>query len=344
MLTFVVGDTLPDGTVEIAAGETRSWTAEYAPHSHSTSENDISAAVTFSEYMTGETHSSTAQLTIVKLTLQPQVTREGYENRHLVGVRECINCYADPHVGQWGETGGGELAIRLGVQNYTCPLVSDGSMLYYSFGGSRYDFNLTVVEPSAIVGVPQFAYDFGIVTNHAGGAGMRLQLHVLPDTVSFEGIAMEEVPSMEGTHQGYFSNVVFQSVWYHTTGMGAGKWNRVRPGNICSNDKACMGEELPRVLQNGDVTFDLSEGVWMDGTLVWNITWGWSERESCEGDPPVKEMTTPYNQTFTFAADGTLSISKFQHAVSRGTNNVIRLDGVVQEPNKLRQWGSVNDD
>ena len=105
-----------------------------------------------------------------------------------------------------------------------------------------------------------------------------------------------------------------------------------------------MGEELPRVLHNGDVTFDLSAGVWIDGVLEWNITWGWSERESCEGDPPAKEMTTPYNQTFTFAVDGTLAISKFQHAVSRGTNNVIRLDGVVQDQSQLQQWGSANDD
>ena len=155
-----------------------------------------------------------------------------YENRHLVGVREIVNCYAYPHVGQWGETGGGELVFRLGVQNYTCPLVSDGSMLFYSLGGSRHDFGLTIVEPSAIVGEPQFAYNFGVATNRTGGAGMRLQLYVLPDTVSFEGIAMEEVPS----------------------------------------------------------------------------------------------------------------VSKFQHAVSRGTNNVIRLDGIVQEQSQLQQWGSVNDD
>ena len=47
---------------------------------------------------------------------------------------------------------------------------------------------------------------------------------------------------------------------------------------------------------------------------------------------------------FAFAGDGTLSISKFQHAVSRGTNNVVRLDGVVQDPGQLRQWGDDNDD
>ena len=167
-LLHVAGDTLPNGTVEVSAGETRTWLAVYAPLEHSLSENDVSAVVTFNEYMTGETHSSTAQLTVVELKLEPQATKEGCENRHLVGVREIVNCYAHPHVGQWGETGGGELVFRLGVHNYTCPLVSDGSMLYYSCDGSRYDFDLTIVEPSAIVGVPQFAYNFGVATNHAG--------------------------------------------------------------------------------------------------------------------------------------------------------------------------------
>ena len=40
-------------------------------------------------------------------------------------------------------------------------------------------------------------------------------------------------------------------------------------------------------------------------------------------------MTTPYNQTFTFDEYGTLTVSKFQNTVSRGTNNVIRLNGDI---------------
>ena len=330
MLTFVVGDTLPDGTVEIAAGETRSWTAEYSPHSHSTSENDISAAVTFSEYMTGETHSSTAQLTIVKLTLQPQVTREGYENRHLVGVRECINCYADPHVGQWGETGGGEYRSDRGYTGfYKCPLTADGSVLYYTVGGSRYDFDLVVVEPSGIVARLPVARDFGIATNHAGGVGMNLEVFVQPETVSFSGIAMEEIPSTTGIHEGYFTNTYFESEWYHTEARGAGKWKNIWPDNLWDTDHAWFAAELPRELPNGEMIFDLSYGTWTNGTIVWNITWGWNEMNTPKGEPPVKSITTPYNQTFTFTEDGLLMVSKFQHSVSRGTNGVMRLNGNI---------------
>ncbi|MBR4258676.1 MAG: hypothetical protein IKQ17_06580, partial [Kiritimatiellae bacterium] len=337
-LSFVGGDALPDGTVEIAAGETRSWTAEYAPLSHSASENDISAAATFTEYLSGDNMSSTAQLTVVELVLQPQVTREGCENRHLVGVREIVNCYAHPDVGQWGETGGGELVFRLGVQNYTCPLVSDGSILYYSFCGLRYDFNLTIIEPTAIVAKLPVAKDFGIATNHAGGAGMNLEIFVQPETVSFSGIAMEEIPSTTGIHEDYFSNIYFESEWYHTEARGAGKWINIKASNLWDTDHAWFAGELPRVLPNGEVTFDMTYGTWTNGTMVWNISWGWADHGAEDGiTAPVKSISTPYNQTFTFTEDGTLTVSKFQHSVSRGTNGVIRLDGNAVQGDMVTQ-------
>jgi len=42
-------------------------------------------------------------------------------------------------------------------------------------------------------------------------------------------------------------------------------------------------------------------------------------------------------------ADGTLTVSKFMHAVSRGTNDVIRLDGVVQRRDKQMRSMSMFD-
>ena len=161
---------------------------------------------------------------------------------------------------------------------------------------------------------------------------MNLGVRVLPDTVCFSGIAMEEIPSdTGGVHQGYFSNVYFTNVWYHTTELGAGDWKNIQPDNSWGVDQASMGEELPRERANGEMTFDISEGAWSNGTLVWDIRWGWAERNPSAGTPPAKSMSTPHDQTFTFDANGTLTVLKFQHSVSRGTNNVIRLyDNNVQ--------------
>ena len=205
-------------------------------------------------------------------------------------------------------------------------------------------FNMIVVEPFAMVARNPVAKDFGIALNHAGGAGMNLDVYVMPETVCFSGIAMEEVPSTTGIHQGYFANVYFTNVWYHTIAMRAGRWKNISPGNWWDTDRAWMGEDLPRELPNGEMTFDLSVGVWSSGMLVWDITWGWSEKDRAPGDLPVGQVAVPYNQTFTFYPDGTLEVLKFQQVVSRGTNNVIRLNGEVVQgvPLTLEETNEIN--
>ena len=50
---------------------------------------------------------------------------------------------------------------------------------------------------------------------------------------------------------------------------------------------------------------------------------------------PIKSLEDFYNQSFTIDHDGTLTIDKFGHSVSRGTNNVIRLNGIIIENNKI---------
>ena len=341
------GDDLPTTSVRVAPYETCTWSAEYAPLSCSSGANDITATATFTETFSGNMTCVTAATTVVKLTLTPWVTRQGCDNRHHVGVRENIWCTAAPNVGQWGETGGGEIGQMMSSMNYKCPLTSDGSALNYEVGISHYNLDLTIFEPTGLVARLPMAKDFGVVTNHAGGAGMNLRIYVLPETVAFSGISMEEIPSLEGIHQGYFSNVYFNVVWYHTTEMLAGRWFKIDQNNFWNVDRAWMGGELPRELPDGTMTNDLTMGVWSDGLLVWNINWGWGELTSNQGDSPVKAMTTPYNQTFTFDEYGTLTISKFQNTVSRDTNNVIRLNGsvVVGEPlseEEINEFGGNN--
>ena len=323
------GDDLPTTPVGVAPYETRTWSAEYEPLVRSGSANDITATATFTESLSGSVTCVTAATTVVKLSLTPWVTRQGCDNRHHVGVRENIWCTAAPNVGQWGETGGGELGIVMSSMRYKCPLTSDGSILHHDVGSSRYDFDLTIFEPTGMVARLPYARDFGIATNYAGGAGMNVEIYVQPETVAFNGIAMEEIPSLEGVHNGYFSNINLSNLWYHTTTRGAGKWFDVRDGNFLCNDRAWMGDELPRELPNGSMTNDLSVGEWSNGLLVWNITWGWGERGSKKGDPPAKAMTVRYDQTFTFDQYGTLTVFKFLNSVSRSTNNVIRLNGNI---------------
>ena len=327
-LAKVGGDDLPTTPVGVAPYETRTWNAEYAPMTCSGGTNDITATAAFTETFSGSVTCVTAATTVVKLTLTPWASRQGFENRHVVGVGETVRCVAVPNVGHLGETGGGKIFTDPG-ENYICPLISDGSILCYDIGSSHYNFDLTILEPTGIVARLPYARYFGVATNHAGGAGMNVRIYVQPETVSFDGIAMEEIPSLEGVHQGYFSNVFFSDRWYHTTEMSAGRWKRVDRDNYWGEDRAWMGDELPRELPNGNMTFDMTRGEWSDGLLVWNITWGWGEQNSSQGDPPTKAMTVRYDQTFSFDEYGTLTVLKFQHTVSRSTNDVIRLNGNI---------------
>ncbi|MCR5751658.1 MAG: hypothetical protein K6G91_06835 [Kiritimatiellae bacterium] len=108
---------------------------------------------------------------------------------------------------------------------------------------------------------------------------MNLRIYVLPETVSFSGIAMEEIPSTQGSHTGYFENPYFAKIWYHTEEMWAGRWGNIDYENYWDVDRAWGGDEMPHEKQDGTVTFNLNEGAWRNGDIVWNISWGWAEKD-----------------------------------------------------------------
>lgn len=340
----VAGGNLPFSPVEIAPNETRSWSAQFAPVEHGASTNATTATVTFTENLSGETISASSSLAVIELELMPWVVRDGCENRHLWGVGEGVDCFACPDVGEWGETGAGEIDVDAGAYSYTCAITNDNSQLYYEFGCSRYYFDLTIVEPSAIVARSPMAEVFGVATNHAGGVGMFLDVYILPEEVSFSEIAVEEIPCYEGTHQGYFSNVAVSNVWYHTRDNGAGEWADVRSNNLWAFDEACVKTELPRETPNGQMTTnDMTIGSWSDGLLIWQIPLGWAASGTTNG-PPVKTMAVQYTQTTQIDEFGTVVVSKLQNTVSRETNCVVRLNGnIVHESLLIQNTGEQND-
>jgi hypothetical protein len=319
----VSGEEIPEESVTLAPNETRVWEGVYAPLTHSEVKDDVSVAVSFNEYVTGEFLLEEEKLTVVKLELLPLIQREGCLNRHLVGVRELVNCSAVPNIGTWYEVGDGEFRWN---GTYCAPLVKDNSSLFYMVDENSYVFQIQIIEPSIIVARFPEVKSFDFKECIAGGVGMEFEVYILPESVSFSGISMEEIPSMEGVHTGYFANPFFKDIWYHTVECGAGIWFNLTPNNSWGNDEAVMGDELP---------FEQSNGTWSNGQIIWSIKWGWGERNNEIGDLPIKSLEDFYNQSFTIDHDGTLTIDKFGHSVSRGTNNVIRLNGIIIENNKI---------
>lgn len=78
---------------------------------------------------------------------------------------------------------------------------------------------------------------------------------------------------------------------------------------------------------------------WSDGVMRWKIPVAWYQRFADEQYSwPRNSLETlrrriaaseSYLQIFTMTENGTVTISKFDHGISRTTNDVIRLDGVI---------------
>lgn len=69
------------------------------------------------------------------------------------------------------------------------------------------------------------------------------------------------------------------------------------------------------------------------GAMSWDIPIGWNERRTLRLTPPVGEIPdSDLKQNFIITADGTVTVSKFGHWVSRGTNDCRIVDGVIVHP------------
>lgn len=292
--------------------------------------NDIRVSGTFTENETSAAYHSEASLTAVKLEFTPDYQIDNYPHRHRVGVRENAKCsWLPSDVAVTCEAGmGGQSNLIDGEWHYVAPLTADASpYLTAVCQGVRYPLALDVVEPQSVVAKSAEAFDYGVPPNVAGGAGMDLELVILPTNVSFMGIAVQEIPSDYKDPQGYFANSYFDVVWSHTTNRGAGVWHEILAHNYFMNDYAELGDRLPGMTASGEIADDDTYG-WIAGSMNWFIPVGWNENGSDETDTPVKQFCV-YWQRFRMASDGTLEVEKLRNVVQRKTNTVVRLNGTI---------------
>ena len=305
-------------------------TCVYEAADVSGSMNDIKVFGTFMETETGVSSDSNGSLTAVKLEFTPDYLIDNYPHRHRVGVREKAKCSWGPEDATVAcEAGaGGRTELRSEGWNYIAPLTAGVSPYLTALcQGTRYPLALDVVEPQSVVAKSAVACDYGVPTNVAGGAGMELELVILPTNVSFMGIAVQEVPSDYKDPQGYFANPYFDFMWSHTTNMRAGVWHNIQAHNVFMYDYAEMGETLPNMTLDGEIADEDVYG-WIAGTMNWFIPAGWNEAGSGETATPVKQACV-YWQRFRMEPDGTLEAEKLDYVVQRKTNTVVRLNGDV---------------
>ena len=315
---------------QLAAGESYHATCTYEGLVASESLGDVGVSGSFTETGTGHHFSASNRITVVRVEFTPDYLIDNYPHRHRVGVRESSKC-------SWLPTAatliceactGGRADLKNGRWHCAAPLTAGASPYLTTVCQSvRYPFILDVVEPQSVVAKTAEAFDYGVPENVAGGAGMELELVILPTNVSFTGIAVQEVPSDYKDPQGYFANPYFDFCWSHTTNMRAGAWHNVQANNLFMYDCAEMGDQLPRMTLTGEVTDSYAYG-WISGSMNWMIPVGWNEIDSENTDVPVKQFCI-YWQRFRMASDGTLEVEKLTNVVQRATNSVVRLNGAT---------------
>ena len=141
---------------------------------------------------------------------------------------------------------------------------------------------------------------------------MNLQFALMPTNVSFCGLLVEEKPSTQGDHVGYFNSNSWSNFWYHGTEQGAGSWGVATYNNVYSTDNAYIG---------------LCPQPWITGLLSWVIPSEWTPPSDYT---PLIDPITFYEctQNMSITADGTVSVSKHGNTAVRTTNNWITVNGV----------------
>ena len=250
--------------------------------------------------VTGDTDSSEAGLTAVKVWVEATYLAllNPCENRHTYGVGEVVKCRHSPQSlsVSWTALGNGTISNSVPAR-LICPLLQDAAGIRADYNGASLPIPINVMEPTGIE-----CTNVAFLPATIEGIGMLLELCVNPLTVSFEGIAMQEVPSNQGVHTGYFNSSEFMHLWFHDTNMGAGRWRNIAEGNIFGLDSSRM-LNWPQP--------------WSTGQLVWDIPIGWN-RHGTEVGTCVKTLSpssqSAWNMTSTF-------VTKTKHGHSIGLSS-----------------------
>ena len=214
---------------------------------------------------------------------------------------------------------------------YRCPLDATTSPLVVRIGSDvEYEPSMRVVAPSGIEIRNARPATKGFGPGHAGGIGMIMDIYILPLSVSFSEIAVEEVPCDIGVSTGYFSFPAMSGAASHTIPNGAGTWINVREGNYMGEDRPGIHGELLPMTSNGILTNDVSVG-WIEGTLYWPTPFGWNIKGTTGSQPEYGQFATWAAHETWIHSDGSCGIRKFQnYEASRDIGTNIWFNGQLR--------------
>ena len=319
--------------MEVAAGEKMELEHFFKAYNSSEKEGDIIAKVRFTEFITGAVIEDEDSMTAVRVLISAQVQAPDckFRGRHKFGVYEKVGCRQYP-----AEPALSWVAIEGTITDedpvlydcfYRCPMYNSERTLKVGKGDVFYVFSIVTVEPSIVIARNVEVKSYGVPENSAGGIGMQFDMYVGPMDVSFSNIYVEEVPSLNGTHSGYFNSLYFQESWSHTVANGAGNWLCVDVRNKSGIDVAALTNSLFRVNDAG-LLVDDEKYSWRNGHIEWEVPYGWHTNDLVDCFSPFKKFAEDVKQRFTITSNGTVMIEKFNNSVMRMTNDWQYLNGV----------------
>ena len=347
------GPAFPAQSVSVPARQSITYAMNYVGQSASDTADDIEVVATLTDNVTGESITNDCQATAVRLELAAvwEAPENPCTNRHVYGVGERVQFRSFPESVatsvQLTRIDTNELycydnIIDSAGKVYACPIYSVTPNLKVVCRESEYRPEMTIVEPQEVISPNAFwdsYYAPCLSPGSVGGTLLAITNYVGPMNVSFHGIMVSEIPC---THtnmpSGFFATPNYTGQWTHNNIFDVG-WamaTRIAPNNYWTVDQAGH----PGTYNN-----------WSAGRLVWDVPIGWV-RMRFDGDDRhgvrteehegvTNENTRAlliggsqdaYQQIFSISEDGTATIEKHGHTMSRGRFCRIIVDG------KTIQW------
>ena len=329
---------------QITLAPNQSWSISFLCEGseESVAEKDIVVTGVFTGTGSNAIVTDTATLTSLRVDMIAyyEAPKQRSPHRHDYGIGERLFLYYHPLITQvYVVLNDGRMQSFGNLFDITWGVCKTNHYLRIALDGVVYSPLIRVLEPEGIEGFEQQCVTNGeLEAGIAGGVELLQQYRVHPLTVSFEGIAIEEVPCDEIIPPDEYFRMLIQDSFFtnriqlsHTRAAKAGVWVDVVSGNVGGGyngkawDHAGYLGEFPRMMPDGTLTTNTAFGWLGGGSLEWKIPFGWEQKPHIELSEPVGRFAENTRQIFTITADGDVRIHKLGHVAERKLDGTSRL-------------------
>jgi len=259
---------------------------------------------------------------VIQITNQCVATTPANRARTILGVGEEVRlglAGAPSGAYAWSASAGSVSDASGAATTFTAPSNAMTATLTLTLpGGQSLNRAFTVVEPSGVDHADLLSvYDFD--TNESG-AGMYCRVYVGPTNVSFYRVQLMEVATNAADITGYYADPM--NAWDPPEDLKdfqANVWFQINADNSWQHNGKNDGT-------------DYDQAWWSDDNPPWSpgggLTWNYSARWKI-GTGPTNKLPTGWSQQVSLQSDGTITIEKFGHSLTRDTNGVYTTNELI---------------